>query len=162
MQWFGFLLSFILGKFINSHSPGLKESFFDILQEATYRSRKAVMLLLGGLACILILCGGFFMSVIDLTNQFDREGTLHFTANFTGGIILVAIALSVFSWIFVSVWPGARNKKKSEPVSPSQTSGSALEQALSLLVMDFIKEREYKRAHKRENNREHHEPPIEK
>jgi hypothetical protein len=149
MKRLSLLFSIIFGKFNKARAPSLKETVMAVLEEAAYRSRKPVALLLGGIVCILIFCGGFFMSLIDLTGQFDRDGSVQFTANLASGLILVAIASSIFYWIFASAWPGAQGKRTHEKEAPPpQLTGSSLEQALSLLVMDYIKEREYKREHR--------------
>lgn len=147
MQWLSILVSFLIGKFNTPHRPTLKESVFAIIEEATFKSRKPLALLLAGLSCVLILCGGFFMSIIDLTQQYDREGVVRFTASLGSGFVLMAITLGIFAWIFISAWPGAREhaaKERLKEVSPKVTS-SSLEQALATLVLDFVKEREQKR-----------------
>lgn len=160
MHWISLLFSFVLGKINSAHRPpSLKEIALAILEEATYRSRKPIMLLLGGLTCILILCGGFFMSVLDLTSQYDREDGLHFTANVYSGVTLVAVALSMFFWIFTSAWPGIQEAKTPKKELPPQDTTSSLEQAISLLILDFVKEREYKREH-RERPKEKDPSPL--
>jgi hypothetical protein len=160
MRLLSLLASFFLGKLNHTRSVSLKETVLIIFEEVTSRSRKPVILLLSGLACILILCGGLFMSIIDLTSQFDREGSLRFTASFASGGILLTISLGVFFWIFTSAWPETRSKIMIENEAP-QATASALEQALSLLVIDFIKEREYKREQRMppEPRREKEPPP---
>ncbi|HEY8270646.1 MAG TPA: hypothetical protein VIG33_07130, partial [Pseudobdellovibrionaceae bacterium] len=114
-----------------------------------------------GLVCIALLCGGFFMSLIDLTHQYDEAGTVYLTASNASGLILVLLSLGTFFWIFTSAWPGAQEmkaaKKKEESVTQAKTA--SLEHALSLLVMDFIKEREQKRER---YAREHYNPTAEK
>jgi hypothetical protein len=161
MQWLSLLFSFFLGKFNVTRPPSLKESVSFVFEEAAYRSRKPAVLILGGLGCILLLCGGFFMGLIDLTTQMDREGAIRATASAVSGFVLVAIALGVFFWIFTRAWPGARNMKAKKEEKEAPAGG--LEQALTLLVMDFIKERELKREERREvreERRHPHAPPV--
>jgi hypothetical protein len=101
------------------------------------------------------------MSLIDLTHQYDEAGTVYLTASNASGLILVLLSLGTFFWIFTSAWPGAQEmkaaKKKEESVTQAKTA--SLEHALSLLVMDFIKEREQKRER---YAREHYNPTAEK
>jgi hypothetical protein len=146
MHWLSLLVSFLVGRFNNARRPSLKESAVAIIEEVTYKSRKPVAMILGGLACVLLLCGGFFMSLIDLTQQYDQEGIVRFTASFGSGLVLVALTLGAFIWIFASAWPGANAKERlKEKEEGAKAPTSSLEQALATLVMDFVKEREQKR-----------------
>lgn len=145
MQWISLIASFIFGK-LNSRPPSFKESAFAIFEEVTFKSRKAITLILGAAACVLILCGGLFMSLVDLTTQYDREGLIRFTASFGTGLSLVVLSLGVFVWIFKFAWPGARDRREVREEAPAHTHrGGPLEQALATLVMDFVKERELRR-----------------
>lgn len=155
MQWLSILLSFFLGKFKFTRPPSLRDTVSFLFEEAAHRSRKPAVLILSGLACILLLCGGFFMGLIDLTTQLDREGSIRASASAISGFVLVAISVGIFFWIFNRAWPGARVTEK--PKAETKESSSSLEQALTMLVMDFIKEREFKR----EERRHHQAPPQE-
>lgn len=167
MKWLSLLFSFFLGKFNLSRPQGLsfKESINLLFDEIAYRSRKPAMLALGGLVCVTLLCGGFFMGLIDLTNQYDQEGAVRATAGSITGFALAAIAIGIFTWIFKSAWPGVKAVEKTEE---AKENPSGLEQALTLLVMDFIKEREFKREERRQqypvppHPAEHHVPLSEK
>jgi len=147
MKWLSLVFSFLLGKFNTPHRPSLKESAFEIIEEATFKSRKPLALLLGALSCVLLLCGGFFMGLIDLTQQYDREGVVRFTSSFGSGLGLVLVGIAVFSYIFVYAWPGARKHSVEQQLKEqaAQSANSTLEQALATLVLDFVKEREQKR-----------------
>lgn len=156
MRWLSLIFSFLAGRWNGARAPGLQETMSFLFAEAALRSRKPAVLVLGGLTCVLILCGGFFLSLIDLTTQIDREGTLSMTAQTLAGLALVLLSASVFYWIFNHAWPGLKSNSKPKDL-PSPAPASSLEQALSLLVMDFVKERQLKRE-------EHHHasPPKEK
>lgn len=147
MQWLSLLISFLVGKFNNSHRPSLKESVYSIVEEAVLKSRKPVALLLGGLASVLILCGGIFISILDLTRQYDQAGFVQFTATLGAGLALVVLTLGAFAWIFMSAWPGAKERAAEKRLQEEQAprEASTLEQALATLVLDFVKEREQKR-----------------
>ncbi len=154
MHWLSLLFSFFLGKFNVARPPSLKDSVSFVFEEAVSRSRKPAVLILGGIASVLLLCGGFFMGLIDLTTQMDRDGVIRASAGAVSGFALMALALGVFFWIFTRAWPGARNVKAQQEEKAVPAAG--LEQALTLLVMDFIKERELKR----EERRHPYTPPI--
>lgn len=157
MHWLSLLVSFLVGKLNNVHRPSFRESAMALIEELTYKSRKPAAMVLAGLACVLLLCGGFFMSVIDLTRQYDREGVVRFTASTGSGLVLVVLTLAAFIWIFTSGWPGANAKERlqREKEEASKASPSTLEQALATLVLDFVKEREQKR-----ELHAQHTPPV--
>jgi len=145
MKWLGLILTFLFEK-MTSHGPSLKDSAVAIFEELTYKSRKTMSLILAGFASIIFLCGGFFISLIDATGQFDREGSIRMTSTFIAGLLLVAIAVFVFAWIFGSAWPGVKEHAvHAEDTASRAGAGSPLELALSALLMDFVKEREFKR-----------------
>ena len=157
MQWLSLLISFLLGKTNFSRGPSLRDSVTILFEEAGKRSRKPALMVLGGLTCVLLLCGGFFMGLIDLTTQADRNGgNIQPTASATSGFALVVIAAGIFTWIFTRAWPGvkAEREKKAEI---KEHHASTLEQALTLLVMDYIKEREMKRE---ERHQQQHPSPA--
>lgn len=157
MKWLSLLFSFFLGKFNVARSPGLslKEGINLLFDELAYRSRKPTMLALGGIVSVAILCGGFFMGLIDITTQYDRDGVVRATASSIAGFALAAIAIGTFTWIFKSAWPGVKAAEKSKDATQEvKPPVHGLEQALTLLVLDFIKEREFKR----EEHRQTHSP----
>jgi len=157
MQWVSLLLSFFLGKFNVARPRGLsfKEGINFLFEEAAYRSRKPAMLALGALVSVTILCGGFFMGVLDLTSQYDRDGYVRSSAGSISGFAMVLIAIGVFTWIFRYAWPGVKEAKEVKEKETASSSG--LEYALSLLVLDYIKERELKR----NEHRQHQPVPTE-
>lgn len=164
MKWLSLLFSFFLGKFNVARAPSfsLKDSIKMLFDEIAYRSRKPAMLALGGLVSVALLCGGFFMGLIDLTTQYDRDGVVRATASNISGFALVALTLGTFTWIFKRAWPGVKAaEEKDKAVEEAKEHPSGLEQALTLLVMDFVKEREFKREERRELHQQHHVPVSE-
>lgn len=161
MKWFSLFLSFFLGKLNHSNPPSIKETIFIFFEEAAYRSRKPVVLILSGLACVLILCGGFFWTAIEIAGQFDRDGAVHASASAITGVVLIAISLGTFFWVFNKAWPGVKAKEQAqEQAKENPQQVSTLEHALSLLVMDFVKEREVRREERRERHPSHDHAPF--
>jgi len=146
MRWLSLLISFLVGRFNIAHRPSFKESAMAVIEELAYKSRKPVAMMLGGLILVLILCGGIFMSAVDLAQQYDREGVVRFTASTGTGLTMVLITLILFAWVFLAAWPGTRaHAADHSPEAGAKTPPSSLEQALATLVLDFVKERELKR-----------------
>lgn len=176
MQWFGLILSFLIGK-LNAHDA--KPSRFSpeaIFDDVAFKSRKVVALTLGGVIAVLLLCGGLMMSIIDAAAQFDRNGVIYFSATFNTGLVLALIAAASFGLVFARAWPGVREHRGSYRetkrgffAGSSAKPASSLETAISALILDFIKEREarrYARAsesefeHRRGKAFEQETPPV--
>lgn len=155
MKWVAMVMSFIMGN-MQKHSLGIKDSAMEIFDEVVFKSRSAVMLTLAAFAAIIILCGGLFMAIIQATTQYDLTGQVFFSSTIAVGLILAALSLITCAIVFTQAWPGIRthrasqlNKAADEALKQQQTAKpSGLDQALALLVMDFVKEREANRLHK--------------
>jgi hypothetical protein len=147
MKWVAMIMSFIMGN-MQKHSLGIKDSAMEIFDEVVYKSRSAVMLTLGAFAAIIILCGGLFMAIIQATTQYDMTGQIFFSSTIAVGLILAALSLIVCAVVFTRAWPGVRThlpKPEVKVEAQGPQVGNSLEQAVALLVMDFVKEREASR-----------------
>ncbi|WP_374079524.1 hypothetical protein [Bdellovibrio bacteriovorus] len=146
MQWLAMFASFIVGR-LNAKARGLRETAEEVFDEVSRKSRKVVSLTLTGLCAVILFCGGFFISLLDSTTQYDRTGGIAWTATLSAGIGLIAVAAITFAYVFLRAWPGARHvhhqthHRRFETPRPS----SSLENALATLVMDFVRERETRR-----------------
>ncbi|RYZ81303.1 MAG: hypothetical protein EOP06_23755, partial [Proteobacteria bacterium] len=90
IKWLGIILSFVMGRFNHQSAPmgfNFKETAMAVFDEVTFKSRKAITLLLAALASIIFLCGGFFISLIDATKQYDQQGSIAFTSTFVSGLV---------------------------------------------------------------------------
>ncbi|MBC7369946.1 MAG: hypothetical protein H7326_00170 [Bdellovibrionaceae bacterium] len=156
IKWVGLILSFVMGRF-NSHAPqsgfNLKDTAMGIFDDITLKSRKAAGLLLGGLGCVILFCGGFFISLIDATRQYDADGAIAMTSTFTAGLVLALVGVGIFTWIFASAWPGlkvSKQKMREEAAAlrnpPPSPQPSSIESAVTALIMDFVHEREHNRS----------------
>jgi hypothetical protein len=161
MKWLSILISFFFGRMNAAPHISIKETAMSIFAEITYQSRRAVVLSLAAMGTIIFICGGFFISLIDATGQFDRDGAVRMSATLVAGIALLVVAAVVAIWIFASAWPGVRQHAqthKHQDTASRSEAPSSLEQALALLVMDFVRERELRREQtaKEPPHSEHH------
>lgn len=162
MKWLGLLLPFALRYFNQpqSRSPqkSLKESAIEIFDTLTFRSRKVAFLAIGALAGITILCGTFFMFVIEATRQYDFSGVILWNSTLTVSAVLFAVMLAGLTYVYAAAWPGARTELKAESrrlekqrqrwdaeQRDHSRQPSQIEQALSLYVLDLVEERQQKR-----------------
>lgn len=156
MKWFLMILSFLLTRMSIKQRAG---SFaWDMYEEVVYKSRQVTMLALVALGMAVLFCAGILISLLNLTSQYDLNGFVTFTATLAMGLTLVAIAAGTFTWVFVSAWPGVRNrklaaKKKMEQINQQEEEkkeehthfGSSIEHAISAWIMDVVKDREIRR-----------------
>ena len=144
MQILTVILSFIFGR-MNKSTHSLKDSAMELIDEMIGKSRKPVALILAGIIGVALFCGGLFITALNLASQYDLKGFVNFTATLGVGIGLLLISSGAFAFVFLKAWP--RQIKRPElPMSHQTPKVSSLEQALSVLVMDFVKERELKRS----------------
>jgi|GEM_PF-1480719 len=149
MKWLAMLLSLVFGRATRSRGPTLKETALEIFNEVIHESRKFITLTMGALAAVLIFCAGFFIALLNGTTQYDRGGSVAWTATLGAGVVLMLLAIAIFGVIFLRAWPGIKQRriaKQKREESRLYHEAAPLETALSLLVMDFIKEREERRA----------------
>ena len=152
MKLIPMILSFVMGRLNSKPSKGLREAAMEIFDEVTYRSRRIVTLTLGGLGAVILLCGGVFIALLDATNQFDRTGSIAWTATFGAGVILVLLAGLTFALVFMKAWPRPSFAENQETHTSAGTS--PVEAALATLILDFVKEREARR-NTRDNTQVH-------
>jgi hypothetical protein len=159
MQWLGLIASFVIGRMNNKKAGPSLMSPQAIFEDITFKSRKVVMLTLGAVIAVVLLCSGLMMSIIDATTQYDKNSIITFSATFNTGLVLALLAVISFTFIFTRAWPGVRehrNEFRAETKSsslgfsrasskPEPHHAGGLEQAISALIVDFVKEREVRR-----------------
>lgn len=149
MQLLAMIASFIFGRMNHQQrSGGLRETVRELVDDALLKSRKPVILVLTGLAAVIFVCGGLFITILDATTQYDRVGYITLTSTMGAGIALFCLAMLGFAYVFAYSWPGATHQIKEvvESRTEHHHHASTLEQALTVLVLDFVKERELRRA----------------
>ncbi len=169
MKWVSIILGLLFG---SKPTKGLnfKEMALEVLDEAMARGRKPVALILLGCASIVFICGGIFISIIDATRQWDLKGVIFYGATFWAGLILAAVFLAGYVYVFAHAWPGVKHMKakakahEHEQELRREKGAPGLDEALSLLIMDHIESRKISRAKKQESRSQSHtdrkkEPP---
>lgn len=147
MQFLAMIASFIFGRMnTGSQRGGIRETVMEMFEDIVLKGRKPVILILAGVSAVLFFCGGLFITILEGTTQYDRVGYVTLTSTLGAGIALFVIAALGFAYVFAFAWPGARrvNERDHERPQP-QHQASTLEQALTVLVLDFVKEREARR-----------------
>lgn len=136
-----------------------KDMAMEVVDEIALKTRKPVILLLGGVVSIIFFCGGGLMAIIDATRQFDTTGQVVATATLWTGVGIAALFAVGYTWVFLVEWPGAkrqaqRDLHKLDEKLHTNTKGHhqhqehevpGIEQAISLFVLDLLEERKSKR-----------------
>ena len=113
-----------------------------------------VMLTLGTLSALsTIFAAGIVMVAVDIGAQYDQNATVYFSAMILNGFMLILIPAILIA-IAVKVLEDD-NKKTQKQVLTSANTTHPLQDALALLVQDFVKEREMKREMKNEAQYKH-------
>lgn len=153
MKWISIILGLL---FSTKPSQGLnfKEMAMEVFDDIMARGRKPIALILLGCASIVFICGGLFISLIDATRQYDIKGVIYFGATFWAGLILAAVFLIGYVYVFTHAWPGvkhlkAKAKAHEQHMHDANKKGPpGLDEAISLLIMDHIESRKHSRAEK--------------
>lgn len=149
MQLLAMIASFIFGR-LNNGGPrggGIRETVMEMFEDIVLKGRKPVILVLAGIGAVLFFCGGLFITILEGTTQYDRVGYVTLTSTLGAGIALFLIAALGFVYVFAYAWPGAGRQVSDRAREHAHTphQASTLEQALTVLVLDFVKERELRR-----------------
>lgn len=160
MKWLIMFLTLSLRQ-LNSRlrGPSLRQTLMDIFYEAREKSKKLANLIVGGLAATIFFCGGFFITLINMSAQWDQTQQVLWSATLISGLVLMGLALIAYIGLYASFTKDDREevlaereeKKRRERFHPSrafnrrQEPASTLESALAALVMDFVHERQAKR-----------------
>ncbi len=145
-----FFLNYFLGK-----KTMIGEKSLEISAEILNQLRRILILVVLTLGSLALFCMGMSYLIDRFLTNLDHGDAL-FTPSiwFILGFLAICIGIMVYAtnkknWmdIFKS------DKKETPPAASSQlpVGGNAIESVVSLLILDFIKEREHNRAQKKTN-----------
>ncbi len=145
------LLSFFLG-----NAKGfLKEPGEALTQQLVLKIRSITILLVMTIAALALSCVGISLSVVEFAKQMDLEGHFTWTAGLTIYLFLtilsmgtLAYSLSRKAWVHQTGFSDRDSSKTKATQRP-------LENALTLLLMDFIEERKSRRENRKSQQNSH-------
>ena len=140
----------ILMSLFAGHAHGLLQQTQGIPKQLVNNVRLLVIILVVTLGSLALFCIGVTIAVTDLIKQLDSSVAFSWTATFTGGVILVGLTLLGMiyclrerTWMKVAgLEREERSRQEAEQHAPR---ANPLEEALGLLIADFVHEREMKR-----------------
>lgn len=151
MKWFSFLLPLLL-KQLSPALAAMNQSSLQLCEDFSLKSRKVALVVLAGMAAVLLFCGGLLITIWEAARQMDSAQVVKMNTLILAGISLVAVSLLTLSVAF-RFWPGVRARKqrlkreRAQIKAQRESLGQAisLDQAVAMLILDFVKEREQKR-----------------
>jgi len=141
------VLSFLLGRYEQT----FKRSTIILIDQFISKSRKLFIFsaILG--IVILLFVSGLIMSIVQATAQYDRQGYIAMNSSLLVGLILAAVTFVTLLAMFSrSAWE-MRFRQEIAPLTSDDSkkkkdeTPNAFEQAITLLIADFLKEREQNR-----------------
>ena len=153
MKWLILLFS-IVKPFISTGSSE-KPSFNPIaeLKEMIRENAAQVVLLFAGASALATLfAAGIVVIAIDIGAQYDQNAYVYFSTMIIMGLILVLLPLIIGAIGYQAFTKDDKLKKvKEREVLVSVGTSHPLQDALALLIHDFVKEREMKRTEETQN-----------
>lgn len=144
MKWLLILASIAKPLFFNDQRPVINpaEEFKTIVAQ---NAMKLFLLLIAIVSLGIMFAAGIVIIALDMGAQVDQTGTVFFSSILVAGLILCTISL-----LTVSIVVYAINNKTNPPIKhdvPLRNIGTAhpIQDAVALLIADFVKEREFKR-----------------
>lgn len=141
-------LNYFIGR-----GASISEKSLEISAEILNQLRRILILVVLTLGSLALFCMGMSHLIERFLNNIDNGAAL-FTPSiwFILGFLIVCIGVMVYAtnknnWLDIF-----KAEKKETPPPSVPASGNQLESVISLLILDFIKEREAKRAARPQNN----------
>lgn len=149
MKWLILLFTFIKPFFSTS---GESQSSFnpinDLKEMIKENAVKVMLLFMAGSILSTIFAAGIVIIAVDIGAQYDQNAYIYFSSMITMGLILVLLPV-IIGVVGVKAFKDddvkTRKTKEREELKTIGTS-HPLQDALALLVHDFVKEREMKRS----------------
>lgn len=147
---------FRVGEFFINYFLGKKsiigEKSLEISAEILNQLRRILILVVLTIGSLALFCMGMSYLIERFLNNLD-QGTALFTPSiwFILGFLAICVAIMIYAtnkknWLDIF-----KSEKKEEASRELPVSGTGLESVVSLLILDFIKEREHNRAHPKKN-----------
>lgn len=135
------LISFLLG----TGKTFFKEPGVALTQQLVLHLRALTTMLVSTIVSLVLFCVGTSFLVSALAKQLDSEDSLVFSGGITlfSTLTVVSLAVLIYS-LRRQTWLKTLGFEERAPVKQS----GALENAVALLVMDFVEERQNKRTQK--------------
>lgn len=126
---------------------GLAEKSQALTANVVNHVRYMVMLALIAIAALALFCVGVSMLLEDVLKNIDLHGGFTSTATFYGSLILTLLTLGTIVYCMrEKTWLKATGIEREEQKrAPGAAQTSPIENALALVITDFVQERQHQR-----------------
>lgn len=144
MKWLLILFS-IFKPFFSSEAESINP-VTEIKDMVRANAMKALMFFAVATSLAILFSAGLVLVAVDMGAQYDQNGYIYFSSMIMMGLILSAISLVTGTIIIRSFQESDEPKKQSHLPLTAVGTSHPLQDALALLIADFVKERELKRS----------------
>jgi hypothetical protein len=135
------LISFFLG-----NAKGfLKEPGEALTQQLVLKIRSVTILLVITIAALALSCVGISLSAVEFAKQMDLEGSFTWTTGLTTYLVLTVLSLGTLIYSLSSKAWVKQTGFSDRSSSHAKSSQRPLENAVTLLLMDYLEERKSRR-----------------
>lgn len=144
MKWFYLIMSFMIQRFTGAKADNAHP--IEELKELIAENAVKILLIFTTATAI----GSFFVAgvsiiIVELTSQYDLRENLRMSAIATGGVVMIVLSAFAFVVGLLFATRHDRKKKKMEARRAKHHPVNSIQDAIILLVNDYIAEREFKR-----------------
>lgn len=159
IKWVFLGLSFIFAKYTNAlRKPGLVT-----LEHISFVTRRIILVGVLSLVAAGLLGGGIIISVFNIFSHYHATGTFELSGATVAGLILFLIGAGVFTMVYnlrpvlyPSIYRGQSGWQRFFSRAPRQAQ-SPLEEAISLLLRDYLRNREMRRDFRHQAMEQNHD-----
>ena len=149
MKWLLLIFSIVKPFFGSSHENQMANPIAEFKEMIKENAMKVVGVFAAASALATLFAAGIIIIAVDVGAQYDQNAYVYFSSMIMMGITLSLLSLIIALGAAKAVSNEDTKPKKREVLESVGTS-HPLQDALALLIHDFVKEREMKRAHEEE------------
>nr|BDT29318.1 hypothetical protein BHI3_27840 [Bacteriovorax sp. HI3] len=144
MKWLLLIFS-VIKPFFSSEHPTINpvEEIKDLIRS---NAVAVITLFAAASALATMFAGGLLLVAVDIGAQYDQNGFVYFSSMIIMGLALSLVSLIIGAVIVRNFQEPGREKKRETLTKENVGVVHPLQDALALLIMDFVKEREFNRA----------------
>lgn len=152
------ILSLVVSFFLGRYDMTFKKSTLILIDQFITKSRKLfIFTTLLGITSLLFV-SGLLMAIYQMTSQYDSRGYIAMNSSLATGLVLAGLSLLTLLGLFSATAWETRFKQQIVPApqpkhKTTSEAPNAFEQALTMLVTEFVKDRDLQRQAKTQPTR---------
>ncbi|MBY0415119.1 MAG: hypothetical protein K2Q18_13190 [Bdellovibrionales bacterium] len=145
MKWLILLFSVFKPFFSTGESTSMINPIAELKDMIKANAVKVVLLFSCASAMSTMFAAGVVIVAVDMGAQYDQNAYVYFSSMISMGLVLMFIPILIGA-IGIRIFQSDDRKQKEREVLTSVGTSHPLQDALALLIHDFVKERELKRS----------------